>query len=115
LFVEVENIIDLLTNPPNDTLSAFHVVAPDIPGFGFSPAPEHPGLGLREAGQGFNNLMSQLGYSKYIIGGGDFGALTLRHMATDFPDSMVSVLSVARSRQANVIDCGSTAYCCLPG
>jgi hypothetical protein len=37
--------------------------------------------------------MSQLGYDKYVIGGGDFGALTLRHMATDFPDSVVSVLS----------------------
>jgi pimeloyl-ACP methyl ester carboxylesterase len=92
-FIEVENIIDVLTNPPNNTLPAFHVAAPDIPGFSFSPAPEHPGLGLREAGQSFKNLMSQLGYDKYVIRGGDVGALTLRHMATDFPDSVVSVLS----------------------
>jgi hypothetical protein len=29
--------------------------------------------------------------------------------------SCSSVVAVARSRQAGVIDCGSTAYCCLPG
>ncbi len=92
-FIEVEGIIDSLTNPQDTTAPAFHVVAPDIPGFGFSPAPEFPGLGLREVGQGFNDLMSQLGYERYVIGGGDFGALTLRHMATDFPDSVASVCS----------------------
>ncbi|KAK4551914.1 hypothetical protein LTR86_010815 [Recurvomyces mirabilis] len=92
-FMEIEGIIDSLTHPPNDSTPAFHVVAPDIPGFGFSPAPAFPGLGLREAGQGFNHLMSQLGYNRYVIGGGDFGALTLRHMATDFPESVASVLS----------------------
>lgn len=92
-FIEVENIVDLLTDPPNGTVPAFHVVAPDTPGFGFSPAPQHPGLGLRQAGQGFSSLMSQLSYDKYVIGGGGFGALTLRHMAIDFPESVVSVLS----------------------
>ena len=92
-FIEIEGIIDFLTNPQDDTAPAFHVVAPDIPGFGFSPAPEFPGLGLREVGQSFNDLMSQLGYNKYVIGGGDFGALTLRHMATDFPMTVASVCS----------------------
>lgn len=92
-FLEVEDIIDPLTNPLNDALPAFHVVAPDIPGFGFSPSAQQVGLGLRETGQGFDNLMSQLGYKKYVVAGGDFGALTLRHMAPDFPDSIVSVLS----------------------
>jgi hypothetical protein len=92
-FLGVDQIIDLLTNPPDDTLPAFHVVAYDIPGFGFCPAAEHSGLGLREADQAFNTLMSQRGYDKYVDGGGDFGALALRHVATDFPDAVVSVLS----------------------
>ncbi|KAH8886251.1 alpha/beta-hydrolase [Thozetella sp. PMI_491] len=89
---EVINIIDILTNPPNSSLPAFHVVAPDIPGFGFSPVPRNLGLGLRETGQAFQDLMKQLGYDKYVGQGGDFGAHTLRYMAADFPDSVVSIL-----------------------
>ncbi|KAI9875828.1 MAG: hypothetical protein M1830_007933 [Pleopsidium flavum] len=67
------------------------MVAPSIPGFGFSPAPEHPGLGLRDAGQGFNDLIAQLGYSNYVFEGGDFGAFTLRFMANDFPSSVRAI------------------------
>src|SRR6478735_8409004 len=44
-FLEVGNIIGNLTNPPNSSVPAFHVVAPSIPGFGFSPAPTQPGFG----------------------------------------------------------------------
>lgn len=49
-FLEVGKIIDELVTPSNSSLPAFHVVAPSLPGFGFSPAPMHAGLGLREAG-----------------------------------------------------------------
>lgn len=103
-FHEVANVIDLLTNPPNSTLPAFHVVAPDMPGFGFSPAPAHAGLGPREIGQAFNDLMAQLGYTKYVGQGGDFGSHTLRLMAPDFPDSLVSILSNLFSVAPNATD-----------
>lgn len=93
-FLEVGKIINDLTNPPNDSLPAFHVVAPSLPGFGFSPAPAYPGLGLREAGQAFKNLMTkQLNYPKFVVQGGDFGGFTLRYMAGDFPNIVVSALS----------------------
>ncbi|CZR61773.1 related to epoxide hydrolase [Phialocephala subalpina] len=93
-FLEVGKMINNLTNPPNDSLPAFHIVAPSLPGFGFSPVPAYPGLGLREAGQAFENLMTkQLNYPKFVIQGGDFGGFTLRYMAGDFPDIAVSALS----------------------
>ncbi len=93
-FLEVGKIIADLTNPSNYSIPAFHVVAPSLPGYGFSPAPTHPGLGLREVGQAFNGLMTQqLNYSKYVIQGGDFGGFTLRYMAGEFPDTVVSALS----------------------
>jgi pimeloyl-ACP methyl ester carboxylesterase len=63
-FLEVSNIIGNLTNPPNASLPAFHVVAPSIPGFGFSPTPQKPGFGPVETSHAFNELMCQLGYSK---------------------------------------------------
>ncbi|KAL7943590.1 alpha/beta-hydrolase [Trichoderma barbatum] len=92
-FLEVGNIIDDLTNPPNRSVPAFHVVAPSIPGFGFSPAPQHPGFGPVEASHAFNSLMNQLGYEKYVIQGGDFGGVILRFQAHLFPNNVVSVLS----------------------
>ncbi|KAK4070312.1 hypothetical protein Trihar35433_4779 [Trichoderma harzianum] len=85
--IEVERVIDGYTNPPSNE-TAFHVVAPSLPGFGFSPAPEYPGLGLRESGQAFHKLMLQLGYNKYIVHGGDLGSHTVRYMAIDQPESV---------------------------
>jgi pimeloyl-ACP methyl ester carboxylesterase len=92
-FLEVEHIIDLLTNPPNSSLPAFHVVAPSIPGFGFSPAPQYPGYGPLEAAHSFNSLMIHLNYTKYLINGGDFGSVILRFQANAYPENVVSVLS----------------------
>lgn len=89
-FLEVENIIELLTNPMEDSLPAFHVVAPSIPGYGFSPSPRKSGFGYRQAGATFNALMLRLGYSKYVFQGGDAGDLINRYMAVDFPESVVS-------------------------
>lgn len=89
-FLEVENIIEPLTNPVDDNLPAFHVVAPSIPGYGFSPSPRKPGFGYRQAGATFNALMLRLGYDKYVFQGGDAGDLINRYMAVDFPDNVVS-------------------------
>ncbi|KAI1025075.1 hypothetical protein LB504_009745 [Fusarium proliferatum] len=92
-FLEVGNIIGDLTNPPNASVPAFHVVAPSIPGFGFSPAPAQPGFGPTAAAFAFNELMLQLGYSRYVIQGGDFGGVILRYQAHHFPENVISALS----------------------
>lgn len=92
-FLEVGPIISNLTHSPSDAYPAFHVVAPSLPSFGFSPAPVIPGLNILEIGRAFNSLMLQLDYPKYVILGGDLGAFTLREMAGSFPDNVISVLS----------------------
>jgi pimeloyl-ACP methyl ester carboxylesterase len=90
-FLEVAPIINSLTNPPDASLPAFHVVAPSIPGFGFSPAPRKPGLGYRAAAAAFHALMTtKLGYKQYCFQGGDAGDLVNRYAAHDFPSSIVS-------------------------
>ena len=90
--MEVDNILDGLLSPPNSSAPAFHVVAPSIPGFGFSPAPRKPGWGARETGYAFHALMEQLGYTHYVIQGGDFGGFILRYMAGDNPSAVLSAL-----------------------
>lgn len=92
-FLEVGTIISNLTHPASPTDPAFHVVAPSLPGYGFSPAPSSPGLNILEIGRAFNSLMAQLSYPRYVVVGGDLGAFILRQMAGNYPDNVISVLS----------------------
>lgn len=91
--LEISRAISLLTNPPNSSVPAFHVVAPSLPGYGFSPAPAKPGMGPIEMAHTFNALMHQLSYPRYVMQAGDLGAFIMRYQAALFPDSVVSVLS----------------------
>jgi pimeloyl-ACP methyl ester carboxylesterase len=68
--LEWSNVIGPLTQ--NATVP-FHVVAPDLPGFGFSPAPERTGFSPIEAGEIMDALMKQLGYAEYGIASTDLG------------------------------------------
>ncbi|KAH0490424.1 hypothetical protein TgHK011_001892 [Trichoderma gracile] len=93
-FLEVEPIIRLLTHPPKDSSSpAFHVVAPSIPGYGFSPAPLAPGFGYRQAGAAFHALMQKLGYPRYVAQGGDAGDFVIRYAALDHPAAVIALHS----------------------
>ena len=89
-FLEFEDVIDSLVSPPNSSLPAFHVITPNIPGFGFSPAPTADGFGSREAGIAFNNLMLQLGYDKYTFYSTDLGSSVARWMLYDAAENIVS-------------------------
>ena len=54
---------------------AFHVVAPSLPGFGFSDKPTAPGWGVQRIADAFSSLMARLGYDRYAAQGGDWGAM----------------------------------------
>lgn len=103
-FMEVGPIIQGLTHPPSSAMPAFHVVAPSIPGFGFSPAPTSPGLNFQVAAVAYNELMIQLGYRKYVVQGGDLGAITSHFLAGTFPENVVSVHSNFWLVQPNATD-----------
>lgn len=92
-FLEWDKVIGPLTSPPSSSLPAFDVVAPDLPGHGFSPAPQNPGLGPREIGQAFDDLMHQLGYTRYSIYTTDLGTFVGNWMVYDLSSSVVSHLT----------------------
>ena len=48
---------------------AFHVVAPSLPGYGFSAAPTKPGFGIKAMAATMNELMLRLGYKSYVAQG----------------------------------------------
>lgn len=45
------------------------MVAPSLPGYGFSSAPTKPGFGVNEIAHTFDELMVALGYTSYVAQG----------------------------------------------
>jgi pimeloyl-ACP methyl ester carboxylesterase len=75
---EFLDIIDPLVNPAahgGDPADAFHVIAPSIPGFGFSGPTHETGWNTARVAKAWADLMSQLGYERYGAQGGDTGAM----------------------------------------
>lgn len=46
------------------------MVAPSLPGYGFSSAPKSPGFGIRQMAATMNEAMLRLGYERYVAQGG---------------------------------------------
>ncbi|TFK97446.1 Alpha/Beta hydrolase protein [Pterulicium gracile] len=80
-FLEVSKILPLLTAPASEHEPAFHVVAPSLPGYGFSQGPGKKGFALDKFAETFNKLMLSLGYDEYATQGGDWGSFISRRMA----------------------------------
>jgi pimeloyl-ACP methyl ester carboxylesterase len=75
--IEFLKVIGPLTDPPaygGDPADAFHVIAPSLPGFGFSQKPAHTGWGVPRIAAAWVRLMERLGYHRWLAQGGDWGA-----------------------------------------
>jgi pimeloyl-ACP methyl ester carboxylesterase len=75
---EFLNIIGPLSDPRThgaDPASAFHLVIPAIPGFGFSVPTREAGWNTARVARAWAELMRRLGYERYGAQGGDLGAL----------------------------------------
>ena len=85
-FAEFAKVIGPLTDPVahgGRAEDAFHVVAPSIPGYGFSDRPPRLGYGRDRTGAIFAELMARLGYHRYGAQGGDLGAGISRWLAAN--------------------------------
>jgi pimeloyl-ACP methyl ester carboxylesterase len=88
---EFTGIIDRLVDPGNADEPAFHVVAPSLPGFGFSGPTTERGWGVERIAQAWVTLMEQLGYDGYVVQGGDFGSLVSLEVARLVPSRVAGV------------------------
>jgi len=91
-FYEVVKILGPLTDPAahgGDPADAFTVVAPSIPGYGFSQIPTSGGFGQKRTALLWNALMAQLGYEQYGAQGGDWGAIVTAQVAYQDPDHCI--------------------------
>jgi pimeloyl-ACP methyl ester carboxylesterase len=75
--VEFLDVIPRLTDPEahgGSAADAFHVVAPSLPGYGFSEPTRTRGWDTWRIARAFIELMQRLGYERYGAQGGDWGA-----------------------------------------
>jgi len=88
--VEFLHIIEKLTHPERfggKEEDAFDVIAPSLPGFGFSGRPPRP-IGPRKMADIFNNLMTKkLGYKNYLAQGGDWGGAITTWLGYDHSET----------------------------
>ncbi len=91
---EFVKIIGPLTTPEKfggRAEDAFHVIAPSMPGYGFSEAPHAPGFDIRCVAETNIVLMDQLGYARYGAQGGDWGAPVSAWMASLAPERLCGI------------------------
>jgi pimeloyl-ACP methyl ester carboxylesterase len=101
---EFHKLIPLLTDPGAhgaDPADAFTVVAPSLPGYGFSFKPNQPRFGISEIADVFARLMTDvLGYKRFGAQGGDWGAFITSRLglayATRLAGIHVTLLSLRR-------------------
>jgi len=93
---EFRHIIGPLTEPQQhggNAEDAFHVIAPSLPGFGFSGEPQERGFNPERMAQILAALMQRLGYDQYGLQGGDWGAIINRIHAHQFADRVLGLHS----------------------
>jgi len=88
--VEFLHIIENLAHPERfggKEEDSFDVIAPSLPGFGFSGRPPRP-IGPRKMADIFNNLMTKkLGYKNYLAQGGDWGGAITTWLGYDHSET----------------------------
>lgn len=86
---DMAQIIPLLTDPAShgaDAADAFDVIAPAIPGYGFSQRPSRSGFGPARVAELWTDLMTGLGYERFGVQAADWGASISMWLAARFPD-----------------------------
>ena len=92
--VEFHKVIGPLTDPRahgGDPGDAFHIVAPSLPGYGFSGRPDHTGWTIGRTADAWVELMRQLGYNRFGAQGGDWGAAVTTLIAARKPPELCAI------------------------
>jgi pimeloyl-ACP methyl ester carboxylesterase len=92
--IEQLKIIDPLTDPTAhgaDAADAFHLVIPSLPGHGFSGKPTETGWDPVRIAHAWIELMSRLGYTRYVAQGGDWGNAVTEQMALLTPPALLGI------------------------
>jgi pimeloyl-ACP methyl ester carboxylesterase len=92
---EFNEIIPMLTDPAAhgaDPRDSFTVVAPSLPGYGFSDHPRARAMNIQAMAEIFFKLMTEvLGYDRFAMQGGDWGAAITSRMGEVHADHLYGI------------------------
>lgn len=92
--IEQMKLIEPLINPTafgGSASDAFHVVIPSMPGYGYSGKPTTTGWDPTRIARAYGELMTRLGYTKYVAQGGDWGAIVVDFMGVQEPEGLIGL------------------------
>ncbi|WP_374010703.1 epoxide hydrolase family protein [Leifsonia sp. LS-T14] len=92
--IEQLKIVGPLTDPTAhgaDASDAFHLVIPSLPGHGFSGKPEATGWDPIRIAKAWDQLMTRLGYDRYVAQGGDWGNAVTEQLALLTPPGLIGI------------------------
>lgn len=87
---EFFDTIPLLAEPERGE-QAFHLVIPSLPGFGFSGKPLQTGWGVEKIARAWAELMSRLGYTRWVAQGGDWGSAVTTAIGAQAPEGCIGI------------------------
>ncbi|MFI8895573.1 epoxide hydrolase family protein [Streptomyces paradoxus] len=88
---EFVDVVDELADPKDADAPPFHVVAPSLPGFGYSDKPAVTGWGTEKIAAAWVELMGRLGYSKFVAHGGDWGGNITTVLGGRYPAHVLGI------------------------
>ncbi len=110
-FFEMTKIIPLLADPAShggDAADSFDVVAPSLPGFGFSDHAQDRGMEIQRVAGMWNKLMTQnLGYPKFGAQGGDIGSGVTARLGFAHSDTLYGIHLTSITRPTPYLGPGS--------
>ncbi|RHX89144.1 epoxide hydrolase family protein [Leptospira stimsonii] len=91
-FIQMLDIIPLLTEARDDDTPSFDVVAASLPGYLFSEIPSKHGMSFSFIADLMQKLMVEtLGYKKYAARGSDQGALVQQQLGLKYPENLIGL------------------------
>ncbi|WP_370331725.1 epoxide hydrolase family protein [Mycolicibacterium hippocampi] len=84
------SIVEFLDTLPL-LVDRFHVVVVSMPGYGFSGPTRERGIDVAKVAAAVADVMTQLGYDRYVAQGGDWGALVTRYLGEHFTPNVVAI------------------------
>jgi pimeloyl-ACP methyl ester carboxylesterase len=92
--IEFHKVIEPLTDPTRfggKAADAFDLVIPSLPGYGFSQKPSSTGWNLQRIAKAWAELMSRLGYSRWVAQGGDWGSMVTTAIGALAPPGLAGI------------------------
>ena len=91
-FVQMIDILPLLTEPRTDGSVTFDVVAASLPGYPFTRPATEPGMNFARIGELMVRLMTEiLGYQRFAGRGSDQGGLVLQQIGLSAPQHLIGL------------------------